>query len=184
MKCNPAGISLIQSFESFSPTAYPDPASELAEKCRSLGLRPADYAAFPAWKTYSGQPWTIGWGETGPNIGPGLVWTREYADKSFAKRLEGYEMQLAYLLRSHKITSNQFSALVSFAYNVGMDDMPPFLAHCEKITPNTIAKSWRLKELDPEKVKNRLPRYNKARGRVLKGLVRRRAAELALFLKD
>jgi lysozyme len=47
--------SMLQREESCVLTAYPDPVSH-------------------------GDPWTIGWGHTGPDVHPGLVWTQEQAD--------------------------------------------------------------------------------------------------------
>lgn len=72
---------------------------------------------------------------------------------------------------SVKLNSNQFSAIVSFVYNVG---------------PDAFKKSTLLKKLnagDTVGAANEFARWNKAGGKVLPGLTRRRAAEKKLFEK-
>ena len=93
-RVSPEGIALIHSFESCKLTAYPDPGS------------------------VDGKPWTIGWGSTGPGIAKGVVWTQEQADARFAADLGRFEKAVA--LMAPVTTQNQFDALVSFAYNVGV----------------------------------------------------------------
>jgi lysozyme len=68
------------------------------------------------------------------------------------------------------LTPNQFGALVSFTYNLG---------------PSNFLKSTLLKKLnngDYEGAAKEFARWNRAGGKILKGLTRRRAAEAALFL--
>lgn len=70
-----------------------------------------------------------------------------------------------------QLTQNQFDALVSFAYNLGL---------------GTFQRSTLRKKLnrgDYEGAANELLKYNKAAGKVLRGLTRRRQAERALFLR-
>lgn len=61
-------------------TAYPDPLSALAAKCRAAGLKLWEYARVPGWRTIPGDPWTIGYGHTGRDVYAGLVWTQPQAD--------------------------------------------------------------------------------------------------------
>ncbi len=140
-----AGIDLIHSFESCKMTAYPDPGS------------------------VDGHPWTIGWGSTGPGIAKGVVWTQAQADERFAADLGRFEKAVA--LMAPVTTQNQFDALVSFAYNVG-------LAALNDSTLLRLHKSG-----DYVGAKDQFSRWDKNDGRVMKGLTRRRAAEAALYGK-
>ena len=82
--------------------------------------------------------------------------------------LRGTERAVARLIAT-AVTANQFGALVSFAYNVG--------------TGNLAASTLRarLNCGDVEGAAGEFPKWRFAGGRVLAGLVRRRAAERALF---
>jgi len=140
-----AGIDLIHSFESCKLTAYPDPGS------------------------VDGHPWTIGWGSTGPGIAKGVVWTQAQADERFKADLGRFEKAVA--LMAPVTTQNQFDALVSFAYNVG-------LAALNDSTLLRLHKSG-----DYVGAKDQFSRWDKNDGRVMKGLTRRRAAEAALYGK-
>jgi len=143
---NDAGVRLVQEFEGCKLEAYPDPGT-------------------------GGAPWTVGWGSTGPDIGPGTVWTQEEADARFLDDLGKFADGVDGLVRV-ALTDNQFAALVSFAYNVGL---------------GALAGSTLLRKLnadDYQGAADQLPRWNKGGGRVLPGLVRRRAAERDLFLSD
>jgi lysozyme len=70
------------------------------------------------------------------------------------------------------INQNQFDALVCFVYNIG---------------PENFANSTLLKMLnnnqDKDEVSAQLLRWNKAGGKIIDGLTRRRQAERHLFLK-
>lgn len=95
MKTNQKGIALIHSFEDCILTAYQCPA----------------------------KVWTIGWGNTfyedGKPVKQGDVITQERADQLFANVLDKFENQLFNALQDVVLAGNQFSALVSFLYNVG-----------------------------------------------------------------
>ena len=141
MQTNQAGLDLIRSFESCSLTAY---------QC-SAGV------------------WTIGWGHTGPDVHPGKVITQAEADQLFVQDIAEREPQVAAMVPPG-VNENQFSALMSFAYNVGLD---------------ALRKSTLLRKLrtgDAVGAANEFPRWNRSKGRVLNGLTRRRNAERALFL--
>lgn len=151
------GVALIHGFESCRLKAYPDPGS-------------------------GGRPWTIGWGNTtdeqGRPIKPGTVWTRERADARFEQFLAGLEAEVNGLLGSAPTTQSQFDAMVSFAYNLGtdidLDDVP------EGLGDSTLLK----KHLagDHDGAAREFAKWNRAGGRVLAGLTRRRAAEATLYL--
>ncbi|MEM7688040.1 MAG: lysozyme [Pseudomonadota bacterium] len=121
------------------------------------------------------EPWTIGWGATGAGlelgsrIGPGTVWTQEQCDARLADDLKRYARDVAQALGDAPATQSQFDAMVSFHYNTGA------------IGRATLTK--RHVAGDYEGAAREFARWNKAGGRVLRGLVRRRSAEEALYRK-
>lgn len=151
LKPSQAAIDLIHSFESFKPNAYKDPGSK------------------------NGLPITIGWGGTtdldGKPINLGDVWTREYADRVFARDLANFSAKVTQHLGGAPTTQNQFDAMVSFAYNVG---------HAEGgFKTSTLLKKH--KAGDYAGAKAEFARWNKNDGKVMNGLIRRRAAEADLY---
>ncbi len=119
--------------------------------------------------------WTIGYGHTSaagaPEVKCGMVITRNEANEILRTDVETF----AEGVRNHvkvNLSSAQFSALVSFAYNVGL---------------GSFARSSVLKAVnahDFDAIPRRLALWNKAGGRTLPGLIRRRAAEAALFASE
>ena len=107
---------------------------------------------------------TIGYGHTA-GVTVGQVISQAQADNMLKSDMAKYEK---YVTDNVKITlnENQFSALVSFCYNCGVGNL-------RTLVRNRTA----------EQIANNIPLYNKAKGQVLKGLVRRREAERQLFLK-
>lgn len=102
-------------------------------------------------------------------IKDGMVITEAQGEKMFAKELATYEDAVERLV-TVPLNQNQFDALTSFVYNVGI---------------GAFGKSTLLKVLNQGKydqVPGQLLRWNKGGGRVLAGLTRRRKAEGALFL--
>jgi len=145
----PRGLALIRQFEGCARKrpdgmveAYPDPGT-------------------------GGEPWTIGWGATGPDIGPGTVWTQQQCDARLASDVARHARDVAIALGDAPTTPAQFDALTSFHYNTG-----------------AIARSTLLRRHlagDYKGAADEFARWNRAGGRVLKGLVRRRAAEARLY---
>ena len=115
----------------------------------------------------SSAPWTIGWGATGPGIGPGTVWAQAQCDARFAADLERYAAEVAEAVGDAPTSQAQFDALVSFHYNTGA------------IGRATLMR--RHKAGDHAGAAREFARWNRAGGRVLSGLTRRRAAEAALY---
>ena len=114
-----------------------------------------------------GAPWTIGWGATGQGIGPGTVWTQAECDARLERDLARYSADVARALGDAPTSQNQFDAMVSFHYNTGA-------IHRATLTRKHIAGDY-------EGAAREFARWNKAGGRVLKGLVRRRAEEERLY---
>lgn len=130
------------------------------EQCRLV--------AYPDPGSRDGTPWTIGWGHTGPEVRKGLVWTQQQADAAFAKDMQRFERAVEHNVIV-PLTQGQFDALVLFAYNVGED----------AFKNSTLLR--KLNVLDYSGAQAQFARWNKNDGRVMRGLIRRRAAEAALF---
>lgn len=134
------GITLIKIFEGLRTTAYKCPA----------------------------QKWTIGYGHT-RTAEPGMLITEEEAVDLLQKDLEFFEAGVRKAV-DVKITQNQFDALVSFAFNVGLGNF---------------RKSTLLKKLnkgDDWGASQEFVRWKYSNGKVLPGLLRRRRAERELFM--
>lgn len=112
---------------------------------------------------------TIGYGCT-EGVKLGMVWSAEKAETEFRKELSKFEAGVNRLVTA-EINQNQFDALVSFAYNVGLDGLQK----------STVLKRVNAGQFD--KVPAALAMWNKGGGRVLPGLVSRRQREGALFMK-
>ena len=111
--------------------------------------------------------WTIGYGHT-KGVEDGQEITQEEAEEMLASELDEYEGYINDLVECD-LEQCQFDALVAWVYNLG---------------PTNLRSSTMLKRLnsnDLEDVPSQIKRWNKAGGKVLKGLVRRREAEALLF---
>lgn len=112
---------------------------------------------------------TIGYGHTGPDVTLGKIITRAEAENLLRQDLGEAEAAVSSLVKV-ALNDNQFSALVSFVFNVGA---------------GAFEQSTMLRLLNEGKhteAANQFPRWNKAGGRELPGLTRRRKAERELFL--
>ena len=120
-----------------------------------------------------GAPWTIGYGWTQPVDGkpvrPGMTIDQATADRLLKTGLVSYENDVSRLVKV-KLSQSQFDALVSFTYNLGSRSLS---------TSTLLSK---LNAGDYAGAANEFTRWNKAGGKVLNGLTRRREAERALFL--
>ena len=135
------------------------------EGCASL--RPNGLvAAYPDPAT-GGAPWTIGWGATGAEIGPETLWTQGECDERLERDLARYSADVACAIDDAPTSQPQFDALVSFHYNTGAIARATLTRrHCEG---------------DFDGATREFQRWNKAAGRVLKGLTNRRMAEAQLY---
>ena len=109
--------------------------------------------------------WTIGYGHTGSDVKQGMVITQAEADRLLQQDLERFEKNVMKFNNKYHWTQNEFDALVSFAFNIGSIDQ---LTANGTRTNAQIAQAMLL--------------YNKAAGKVLPGLTKRRQAERQLFL--
>lgn len=140
-RINQAGYDLIRACEGLRLTAYLCPA----------GI------------------WTIGYGHT-RNVCAGDVITPQQAEEFLSDDLEVFEKGVAGLVHV-PLNDNQFSALVAFSFNVGLQ------AFYRSSLLNLLNRTWYAQ------VPVQLMRWTKTKGRDLPGLVRRRAAEAALWNK-
>ncbi|OBU87131.1 lysozyme [Chromobacterium subtsugae] len=141
MKTNAAGISLIKQFEGVRLAAYQD----------MVGV------------------WTIGYGHTGPDVKKGMAITQQQADQLLAEDLQTFETGVGKAV-TVPLNENQFSALVSFSYNLGLGNL----------RSSTLLRL--LNKGDYAGAAAQFPRWDRAGGQVVPGLLRRRQAEQALFL--
>jgi lysozyme len=116
----------------------------------------------------SGGVWTIGYGHTGPDVHPGETITAQEADALLQNDLVAAEHEVAAAIEV-VLTPNQFSALVSWQFNTGAIDSS---GGTKCINENKFQEAW----------DDHFCLYiHDANGKSLPGLVRRRAAERALF---
>ena len=148
MTASENGINIIKQFEGLRLNAYKDPGSK------------------------TGLPITIGYGSTmyksGAKIKLGDTITKE----------EAYDLMLweignkSAVLRGYnfKLNQNQFDALVSFIYNVGVG----------QFATSTLLKRLRINPNDPD-IRNQFGRWIYNDGKILEDLVERRKLEADLY---
>lgn len=139
-------MSLVKKWEGLRLTAYPDPAS-------------------------GGDPWTIGYGSTGPDVKPGVTWTQAQAEHRLSDDLTRFMVGVRAAVK-HPATPAQLGAMTSLAYNIGLG---AFRASALLRTFN---------EGDIKGAAAQFPRWNRAAGRVMTGLSNRRADEQRVFLSE
>lgn len=139
------GLDILKSFESCCLEAYPDPAS-------------------------GGDPYTVGWGATGPDIGPDTVWTQEEADARLERDWEKFRGEVMALLEV-ELSDAQIDALTDFSYNEGIGKLKgsTLLAHINAGEHDEAAQ---------------FQKWHFAAGKSMNGLLERRKAEAALFAGD
>jgi lysozyme len=144
MKTNDKGLEIIKYYEGLRTTSYYCPSGIL----------------------------TIGYGHTSaagwPEVKVGMKISEAEAEEILKNDLQKFEEVVSDLVKI-KLNSNQFSALVSFVYNIG---------------PSAFKESTLLRLLnsgDFERAANQFKRWNKSGSKVLEGLVKRRNAEEKLF---
>lgn len=142
MKASKNGINLIKQFEGCKLTSYKCPA----------GI------------------WTIGYGHT-KGVKQGQKITQVKALNYLKEDLASFEKGVKTSVKV-PINQNQFDALVSFTYNVGLG----------AFKTSTLLK--KLNKKDYSGASKEFARWNKASGKVLNGLVKRREAERKLFVKS
>lgn len=135
---------------------------EIIKKAEGLRLKP--------YKCPAGV-WTIGFGHTYGVTENTAPISKEDAEDLLKDDLKQFENGVLELVTYPELNSNQFSALVSFAFNVGLGNLKR----------STLLRL--LNEGRPLAASQQFARWNKAAGKVLRGLTKRREAERQLFLK-
>ena len=136
------GLAHIKASEGLELKAYPDPAS-------------------------GGDPWTVGYGHTGPDVKPGLAITDAKATALLRTDVERFEAAVRKL--APVTTQGQFDAMVSFAFNAG---------------EGALAKSTLLKLHNAgnySAAANEFGKWVNAAGKKMPGLITRRAGEAAIY---
>ena len=145
MEVNKAGKDLIKQFEGCKLKAYKCPA----------GL------------------WTISWGLTfypdGTKVKEGDVITQQQAEDYFNAIVDDFAKGVDVLVKSN-VTANNFSAIVSFAFNVGINNL----------RKSTLLKKVNANPKDPS-ISAEFKKWVRANDRVMQGLVKRREAEAKLY---
>ena len=111
--------------------------------------------------------WTIGFGFT-KNVGPDSRISVQEAERRLVEELREYEGYVNKLVEVD-LSQNEFDSLVAWVYNLG---------------PTNLSQSTLLRELNQGNyngVPSEIRRWNKAGGKVLDGLVRRREAEALMW---
>lgn len=126
------------------------------------GCRLEAYKALPTEKYF-----TIGYGHMGEDVKQGMIISQAKAEELLKKDLEKFEKSVTTATAKYSgLNQNQFDALVSFTYNCGAGNLAKLLEG------RTLAQ-----------VADAMLKYNKAGGKELAGLTRRRKAERELFIK-
>lgn len=114
-----------------------------------------------------GEPWTIGYGRA-HGVKPGDVCTKEQAMQWLREDVQDAERTIERLVKV-ELTDEQHAALVSFIFNVGAGNFER----------STLLRMVNARNFDGAAAE--FPRWNRASGRVLAGLTKRRHAEAAMF---
>lgn len=117
---------------------------------------------------------TIGYGHTTaagpPTVHHGMTITEEEADQILSSDLSAVEIDVNHHVKV-ELTQNQFDALVSFDFNTGALDRSSLLRAVNS-------------KLSADEITSDFLKWDRGGGHVMKGLVRRRKAEAALFNKE
>ena len=115
--------------------------------------------------------WTIGYGHTGPEVVPGLVWTKEQCDGALTRRLsDEFEPAVNTVCGDVPTTQGQFDAMVSLAYNIGTHGF----------SRSEVARLHRQHEYD--KAGDAFEHWDHVNGRVNEALHNRRVEEAQTYL--
>ena len=154
--------------------AWLDLATPLVEEFEGYAKKLPDGSvqAYPDPGT-GGKPWTIGIGSTtdedGNPIAPGTIWTRDRAIARFKAHLAEFGEGVDRAIAGKPTTAAQKAAMTSLAYNIGIS----------AFSGSTVLKRHRAG--DYAGAADAFAMWKKAGGRVMAGLVRRRAAEAKLY---
>lgn len=159
--------------------SYCDPASPMGRAIQKAGQWNAylyrGWEPPAAIKALSGAPYTIGYGSTGADIGPGTVWSLYEVEARYVVQSGDFMRKVADLVEV-PVNPMQLAMLTSLAYNTGIGEMNG---------KGGFRNSTLLKKLNAGDYLGAADQFlvwNKAQGKVMPGLVTRRAAERENFL--
>lgn len=115
-----------------------------------------------------GAPWTIGYG-TIKGVKPGMIITAEQAEKMLRDDVAKFESGVSSLITT-PTTQGQFDAMVSLAYNIGLGNFGK----------STLLKKHNARCYTCAADQFRV--WNRANGKVMNGLTKRRAAERQVYM--
>lgn len=156
---NSEGLALIKKWEGYEKR-LPN------GNCRAY----LDTLVRPALRSpgYNGL-WTIGYGCT-EGVYEGLEWTEAQAEKALLVEVAKHAKAVDQIFAGITLDDNQRSALISLSYNVGPGALKGSILRA-------------MQKGDEQAAADAILFYNRAGGRVIKGLVSRRREERTLFLK-
>lgn len=115
-----------------------------------------------------GGVWTIGVGHTGPDVKPGMTITQFEADELLRLDIEDHD--ISRLLGNAPTTQNQFDAMSSLAFNIGLS----------RFAGSTVLKRHKLG--NKTGAANAFLLWHYDNGKPVRGLMRRREAERKVYL--
>lgn len=145
MKTSTKGIDLIKRFEGLKLQSYLCPA----------------------------KVWTIGFGTTkinGKPVTANMTISKDQAEQYLINDLIIFEIGVNSIFKTTTLNQNQFDALVSFAYNLGVT----------ALLNSTLTKKIKVNTFDPT-IKNEFLKWCYADGKILEGLQLRRKVEASLY---
>lgn len=159
--------------------SYCDPASPMGKALQAAGLWNAylyrGYEPVAKYTGLSGAPWTIGYGSTGADIGPNTVWNLAQVRARYATQSAEFMAEVDAAVKV-PISPMQLAMLTSLAYNIGVG---------KPGGKGGLINSTLLRKLnagDYIGAADQFPAFKFAQGKIMPGLVKRRAAERANFL--
>ena len=117
--------------------------------------------------------WTIGYGHTGC-VTPGMTITQDQADQLLQEDLDGAQNGVGIAVGQADTSDNQFAAMVSLCYNIGLGNFRSSTVLRQHLTGNTPAAADAFLLWNKATIDGTL--------QVVAGLTRRRTAERALYL--
>ena len=144
MEYSKNGLHLTESFEGLSLVSYPDPAT-------------------------GGEPWTIAYGHTGPDVHLGMTITQEQAEDLLMQDVQKATADVNAKVTTD-LTQEEFDALVDFVFNVGAGNF----------NASTLLKKVNAGDIHGAAAE--FERWDMAAGKHMAGLLRRRHAEAEEFL--
>ena len=144
MEYSKNGLHLTESFEGLSLVSYPDTAT-------------------------GGEPWTIAYGHTGPDVHPGMTITQEQAEDLLMQDVQKAAADVNAKVTTD-LTQEEFDALVDFVFNVGAGNF----------NASTLLKKVNAGDIHGAAAE--FERWDMAAGKHMAGLLRRRHAEAEEFL--